>query len=45
MSMQNLILLLPGIMFVAALVLTLLYPLTGDRVEKIRAELAARQTA
>ncbi|HHX75488.1 MAG: MFS transporter [Dethiobacteria bacterium] len=44
-SMQNLILLLPGIMFVAALVLTLLYPLTGDRVEKIRAELAARQTA
>ncbi len=44
-SMQNLILLLPGIMFVAAFILTLFYPLSGKRVEQIRTELAARQTA
>ena len=44
-SMQNLILLLPGLMFVAAFILTLFYPLSDTHVEQIREDLDAKQTA
>ncbi|MBN1318912.1 MAG: MFS transporter [Anaerolineales bacterium] len=41
-SMQNLVLLIPGVMFLAGTIISILYPLMAEQVTKIRAELAAK---
>jgi Na+/melibiose symporter-like transporter len=44
-SMQNLVLLIPGVMFLIGAGLSVLYPLAADQVAKIRAELAVKPAA
>lgn len=41
-GLKNIVLLIPGILFVAALVFTLFYPLTNKKMESVQAELDRR---
>ena len=42
-GMQNIVLLVPGLMFLASMILTLIYPLTEKKMKEIEAELKAKR--